>query len=166
MTFIMLAMPVIVVAIIIVAMVLINNLIIKKRSSKKVKDIFQIIIAVIISILCGGVGFFLSFLIGEGLMEVLSDEISMLLTFIGVSIYNFIVCLFIGRFYPKSIWFTGFLINIIVWYVLIANLRGPGGFVEWWYGWTALVIFAFAGSYVGSILLRKKPKQLDTAQKE
>lgn len=164
----MLTIPVIlvVVIIVVVAMVLINNLIIKKRSSKKVKDIFRLIIAVLISILCGGVGFFLAFLIGEGLMEVLSEKIAMLVTFGGVSIYNFIVCLFIGRFYPKSIWFAGLLINILVWVVLITNLRGPGGFVVWWYGWTALVIFAFAGSFVGSILLRKKPKQLDTVQKE
>jgi len=151
------------VVVIIVAMVLINNLIIKKSSSKKVKAIFPIIIAVLISILAGGVGFFLSFLIGEGLMEVLSEKIAILLMFGGVSIYNFIVCLFIGRFCPKSIWFAGFLINILVWVVLITNLRESGGFVDLWYGWTALVIFAFAGSLVGSILLRKKPKQLATA---
>ena len=150
------------VVVIIVAMVLINNLIIKKSSSKKVKDIFPIVVAVLISILAGGVGFFLSFLIGEGLMEVLSEKIAILLMFGGVSIYNFIVCLFIGRFCPKSIWFAGFLINILVWVVLITNLRESGGFVDLWYGWTALVIFAFAGSFVGSILLRKKPKQLDT----
>jgi len=151
------------VVVIIVVMVLINNLIIKKSSSKKVKAIFPIIIAVLISILAGGVGFFLSFLIGEGLMEVLSEKIAILLMFGGVSIYNFIVCLFIGRFCPKSIWFAGFLINILVWVVLITNLRESGGFVDLWYGWTALVIFAFAGSLVGSILLRKKPKQLATA---
>ena len=157
---------VILVVVIIVAMVLINNLIIKKSSSKKVKDIFRLIIAVLISITCGGVGFFLAFLIGEGLMGVLSEGIGNLVTFGSVSIYNFIVCLFIGRFYTKSIWFAGLLINIIVWSVLIGNLRGPGGFVDLWYGWTALVIFALAGSFVGSILLRKKSKQLDTAQKE
>jgi len=151
------------VVVIIVAMVLINNLIIKKSSSKKVKAIFPIIIAVLISILAGGVGFFLSFLIGEGLMEVLSEKIAILLMFGGVSIYNFIVCLFIGRFCPKSIWFAGLLVNILVWVVLITNLRESGGFVDLWYGWTALVIFAFAGSLVGSILLRKKPKQLATA---
>ena len=157
---------VILIVVIIIAMILIKNLIIKKRPSKKAKDIFSIITAVLISILAGGVGFFLTFLIGEGLMEVLSEKITMLLTFGGVSIYNFIVCLFIGKFYPKSIWFTGFIINILAWSVLIMNLRGPGGFVDWWYGWTALIVFAFAGSFVGSILLRKKPKQLDTAQKE
>jgi hypothetical protein len=157
---------VILIVVIIIAMILINNLIIKKRPSKKVKDIFSIITAVLISILAGGVGFFLTFLIGEGLMEVLSEKITMLLTFGGVSIYNFIVCLFIGKFYPKSIWFAGLLINIIVWSVLIGNLRGPGGFIDWWYGWAALAVFAFAGSFVGSILLRKKPKQLDTTQKE
>ena len=125
----------------------------------KVKDNFRLIIAILISILCGVVGFFLSFLIGEGLMEVLSDELAMLLMFVGVSIYNFIICLFIGRFYPKSIWFAGFLINIIVWIALIGNPRGPGGFVDLWYGWTALVILAFVGSFVGSILLSKKPKK-------
>ena len=128
----MLAIPVIlvVVIIVIVAMVLINNLIIQKRSSKKLKDIFPIIIAVLISILAVGAGFFLTFLVGEGLMEVLSNKIVMLLTFGGVSIYNFIVCLFIVRFCPKSIWFAGFLINILVWGVLITNLRG---FVDEWY---------------------------------
>lgn len=151
---------VILVVVIIVAMVLINNLIIKKSSSKKVKDIFRLIIAVLISITCGGVGFFLAFLIGEGLMGVLSEGIGNLVTFGSVSIYNFIVCLFIGKFYPKSIWFAGLLINIIVWSVLIGNLRGPGGFVDLWYGWTTLIILAFVGSFVGSILLSKKPKKL------
>jgi uncharacterized membrane protein len=152
--------------VIVVAMVLVYNLIIKKRSSKKAKDIFQIITAVLISIVGGGVGFFLAFLVGEGLMEGFSIEIANIVGFGVVSIYNFIVCLFIGRFCPKSIWFAGFLINILVWYVLISNLIGPGGYVEWWYMYAAMVIFAFAGSFVGSILLRKKPKQLDTAQKE
>ena len=150
----------------IVSMILIYNLIIKKRSSDKTKSIFRLIIAIIISLVAGGVGFFLSFALGEGLMEVLSEKITMLITFTGVSIYNFIVCLFIGRFYTKSIWFTWFLTNIIVWVVLITNLRESGGFVDLWWGWTAMVIFAFVGSVVGSILLRKKPKQLDTTQKK
>ena len=153
----------IVVIVIIIAAVLINNLIIKKRQTDKTKGIFRLIIAIIISIVAGGVGFFLSFAIGEGLMEVFSEKIAMLITFAGVSIYNFIVCLFIGRFYPKSIWFAWFLVNIIVWVVLITNPRESGGFVDLWWGWTALVVFAFIGSVVGSILLRKKPKQLDTA---
>ena len=153
---------VVVIVVIIVVMILINNLVIKKISSNKAKDIFRLIIAIIISILSGGVGFFLTFALGEGLSEGLglSDKIVMLLTFGGVSIYNFIVCLFIGRFYSKSIWFAGFLINIIVWFVIISNLRESGGFVDLWYGWTAMVVFAFAGSFVGSILLRKKPKTL------
>ncbi len=125
----------------------------------KRKDKSRLIIAVLISIVCGVLGFFLSFLIGEGLMEVLSDEIAMLLMFVCVSIYNFVICLFLGRFYPNSIWFAGFLINIIVWAALIGNLRGPGGFVDLWYGWTALIIFAFVGSFVGSVLLRKKSAQ-------
>ena len=156
----------IVVVLIIVAAVLINNLIIKKRQTDKTKGIFRLIIAIIISIVAGGVGFFLSFALGEGLMEVLSEKITMLITFAGISIFNFIVCLFIGRFYPKSIWFAWFLINIIVWVVIIMNPRESGGFVDLWWGWTALVVIAFAGSVVGSILLRKKQKQLDTAQKE
>ena len=153
----------IVVIVIIIAAVLINNLIIKKRQSDKTKGIFRLIIAIIISIVAGGIGFFLSFALGEGLMEVLSEKIAMLITFAGVSIYNFIVCLFIGRFYPKSIWFAWFLINIIVWSVLIMNPNESGGFVDLWWGWTALIVFAFVGSVVGSILLRKKQKQLDTA---
>lgn len=153
----------VIVVVIIIALVLINNLIIKKSSSDKSKGIFRLILAIIISIVAGGVGFFLTFALGEGLMEVLSEKITMLITFGGVSIFNFIVCLFIGRFYPKSIWFAWFLINIIVWVVLISNPRGSGGFVDLWWGWTALVVFAFVGSVVGSILLRKKQKQLDTA---
>jgi hypothetical protein len=156
----------IVVVPIIVALVLINNLIIKKRQTDKTKGIFRLIIAIIVSIIAGGIGFFLSFALGEGLMEVLSEKITMLITFASVSIFNFIVCLFIGRFYPKSIWFAWFLVNIIVWSVLIMNPNESGGFVDLWWGWTALVIFAFIGSVVGSIFLRKKPKQLDTAQKE
>ena len=100
-------------------------------------------------------GIFLSFLIGEGLKEVVSDTIAILLMFVCVSIYNFIICLFLGRFSPNSIWSAGFLINIIIWVVLIGNLRESGGFVDLWYWWTALIIFAFIGSFIGSILLRK-----------
>ena len=152
----------VVVVLIIIAAVLINNLIIKKRPSDKTKGIFRLIIAIIISIVAGGIGFFLSFALGEGLMEVLIEKIAMLITFAGVSIFNFIVCLFIGWFYPKSIWFSWFLVNIIVWSVIIMNPTESGGFVDLWWGWTAMIVFAFAGSVVGSILLRKKPKQLDT----
>lgn len=92
-------------------------------------------------------------------MEVLSDKMAMLLMFVGISIYNFIVCLFLGIFYSKSIWFSSLFINIIVWAALIGNLRGPGGFVDLWYGWAALIIFAFAGSYTGFMLSRKKSIQ-------
>jgi len=127
-----------------------------KGGKMKVRDNKRLIIAISTSIVCGIAGFFLSFLIGEGLMEVLSDEIAMLLMFVGVAIYNFVICLFIGRFYSKSIWFAGFSINIIVWAALIGNLSGPGGFVDLWYGWIALIIFAFAGSYIGSMLLKKR----------
>jgi hypothetical protein len=88
-------------------------------------------------------------------MEVIGNIMAMLLMFLCVSIYNFIICLFLGRLSPNSIWFAGFLINVIVWVVLIGNLRGPGGFVDLWYGWTALILFAFIGSFIGSILLRK-----------
>jgi len=123
----------------------------------KRKDKSRLVMAVFISIVCGVLGFFLSFLIGEGLMEILSDKIAVLLMFVGISIYNFIICLFLERFSPNSIWFAGFLINIIVWAALIGNLRGPGGFVDLWYGWVALIIFAFVGSFIG-LLLRKKSK--------
>jgi hypothetical protein len=148
---------------IIVSMILIYNLIIKRSSSDKTKGIFRLIMAIILSIVAGGVGFFLSFAIGEGLMEGLSEKIAMLITFGTVSIYNFIVCLFIGKFYPKSIWFAWFLVNIIVWTVIITNPRESGGFIDLWWGWTALVVFAFVGSVVSLIFSRKKPKQLDTA---
>lgn len=124
----------------------------------KRRDKYRLAAVVLICIICGILGFFLSFLIGEGLMEVFSDKITMLLMFICVSIYNFAICLFLGRFSPNSIWFAGFLINTIVWVSLIGNLRGPGGFVDLWYGWTALIIFAYVGSFIGSILLRKKMK--------
>ncbi len=130
-----------------------------KGGTMKLKNNSRLIIAILISILSGVVGFFLSFLIGEGLMEVLSDEMAMLLMFVGISIYNFAICLFLGIFYPKSIWFCSFLINIIVWAALIGNLKGPGEFVDLWYGWTALIIFAFAGSYTGLMLSRKKSIQ-------
>jgi hypothetical protein len=150
----------------IAAMILIYNLIIKKSSSDRTKGIFRLIMAIILSIAAGGVGFFLSFAIGEGLMEGLNEKIAILMTFAGVSIYNFVVCLFIGRFYPKSIWFAWFITNIIVWVVIITSPREPGGFVDLWWGWTALVIFAFIGSVVGLLLSRKEPKQLDTAKKE
>ena len=122
----------------------------------KRKDKSRLIIAILISIVSGILGIFLSFLIGEGLMEVLSDEIAIFLMFVCVSIYNFIICLFLGRFSPNSIWFAGFLINIIVWVAIIGNLRGPGGFVDLWYGWVTLIILAFVGSFIGSILLEKK----------
>jgi hypothetical protein len=98
-------------------------------------------------------------------MEVLNEKITMLITFGAVSVYNFIVCLFIGKFYPKSIWFSWFLINIIVWSVIIMNPRESGGFVDLWWGWTALLVFAFVGSVVGLLLSRKKRNQLDTIQK-
>jgi len=147
----------------IVAMILIYNLIIKKSSSDKTKDIFRLIIAIVSSIITGGVGFFLTFVIGEGLMEALSEKITMFITFGVISIFNFIVCLFIGRFYPKSIWFAWFLVDIIVWVVIITNLRESGGFVDLLWGWTALVVFAFVGSVVGLLLSRKKRNQLDTA---
>jgi hypothetical protein len=144
----------------IVAMILIYNLIIKKSSSDRTKGIFRLIMAIILSIVAGGVGFFLSFAIGEGLKEGVSEKIAMLITFATVSFYNFIVCLFIGRFYPKSIWFAWFLTNIIVWTVIITNPRESGGFVDLWWGWTALVVLAFVGSVVGLLLLRKKLKTI------
>ena len=149
----------------IVALIFIYNLMIKKSPSDKAKDIFRLIMAIILLIVAGGVGFFLTFAIGEGLMEVINEKITMLITFGAVSIYNFIVCLFIGRFYPKSIWFAWVLTNIIVWTVLITNPRESGGFIDLWWGWTALVVFAFAGSIVGLLISRKKLNQLDTIQK-
>jgi hypothetical protein len=154
-----------IVIVLIVALLLINNLIIKKSPSDKAKGIFRLIMAIILSIVAGGVGFFLTFAVGEGLMEVLNEKITMLITFGAVSVYNFIVCLFIGKFYPKSIWFSWFLINIIVWSVIIMNPRESGGFVDLWWGWTALLVFAFVGSVVGLLLSRKKRNQLDTIQK-
>jgi hypothetical protein len=144
----------------ILSMILIYNLIIKKSSSDKTKGIFRLIMAIILSIVAGGVGFFLSFAIGEGLMEGPSEKASMLTTFAGISIYNFIACLFIGRFYPKSVWFTWFLTNIIVWTVIITNPRESGGFVDLWWGWTALLVFAFIGSVVGLLFSRKKTKTI------
>jgi len=137
-----------------------------KGGSMQLKDKKRLVISILISIVCGIAGFFLSFLIGEGLMEVLSDEISMLLMFTGIAIYNFLICLAIGRFYSKSIWFAGFLINIIVWAALIGNPKGQGGFFDLWYGWLTLIIFAFAGSFIGSMILRKKQKQSFAVQKE
>ena len=122
----------------------------------RVKDKKRLIIAISISFFCGIIGFCLAFYIGNWLMPVLGDEMAMLLMFVCVSIYNFIICLAIGRFYSKSVWFTGFLINIIVWAALFGNLKGSGGFVDLWYGWLALIVIAFTGSFIGSIILRNK----------
>ena len=69
------------------------------------------------------------------------------------------------QFYPKSIWFAWFLTNIIVWTVIITNPRESGGFIDLWWGWTALVVFAFVGSVVGLLLSKKRSKQLDTAKR-
>jgi hypothetical protein len=117
--------------------------------------------AVTISILFGVVGIILAFALDEGIF--VENELAL---FASLSFYNFIVCLFIGRYCPKSVWFGSLLINIIVWSVLIANLRGQGGFVDLWYGWTGMVIGAYAGSFVGLVLSRKKRKQIDTDRKE
>ena len=127
-----------------------------KGGNMQVKDKKRLIISIFISIACGIAGFFMSFLIGEGLMEVLNDEMAMILMFVGIAIYNFTICMFIGRFYSKSIWFAGFLINIIVWAALFGNLRGQGGFVDLWYGWITLIVFAFVGSYIGLMILKKR----------
>ena len=80
----------------------------------------------------------------------------MLITFGAVSIFNFVLCLLIGKFYSKSIWFAWFLINPIVWLVIIMNPREAGGLLDLWWGWTALIVFAFAGSVAGLLLSRKK----------
>jgi small basic protein len=114
--------------------------------------------AVVISILFGVVGIILAFTLDEGIFPE-----NKLAFFACLSISNFIVCLFITRAYPKSIWFAGFFINIIMWTALIFNIKE---FVREWYGWTAMVIFAYAGSFVGLVLSRKKRKQVDTDQKE
>ena len=126
--------------------------------TKRSKDIISIIKAAVISILFGIVGFFLAFFLGEGIFP--ENELALIAS---LSIYNFIVCLFIGRAYPKSIWFAGFLINILVWYVLVLNIEE---FVRGWYGWTALIVTAYAGSFVGAKFFRKKTKQVDTNPKE
>lgn len=126
--------------------------------TKRSKDIVSSIKAAAISILFGAVGFFLAFALGEGIFA--ENELAL---FASLSIYNFIICLFIGRAFPKSIWFAGLFINIIVWSVLFLNIEE---FVRVWYGWTALIVTAYAGSLVGLILYRKKTKQVDTNPKE
>lgn len=142
-----------IIAVILIAiMILINSLIIRKSPLDKVKNVFRLILSIILSLVAGGIGFFLTFALGEGLMGVLSEKITMLITFCGVSIFNFIVCLFIGRFYFKSIWFAWVFVNIIVWVVIIMN---PEEFIDSWWGWTALVIFAFIGSIAGLLISRK-----------
>jgi hypothetical protein len=55
-----------IVIVLIVALLLINNLIIKKSPSDKAKGIFRLIMAIILSIVAGGVGFFLTFAVGKG----------------------------------------------------------------------------------------------------
>jgi hypothetical protein len=131
---------------------------INPRTKRSKKDIVSSIKAAAISILFGIVGFFLAFALGEGIFA--ENELAL---FACLSIYNFIVCLFIGRAFPKSILFTGLIINIIVWSVLFLNIEE---FVRVWYGWTALIVTAYAGSLVGLMLYRKKTKQIDTNPKE
>jgi hypothetical protein len=145
----------------VIVLMLLYNLIIKKSSSDRTKGIFRLVTAIILSIIAGSIGFFLTFAMGEGLMEVLNEKTTMLITFGTVSIYNLIVCLFIGMFYPKSIWFSWFLTNSIVWSVIIMNPRESGGFVDLWWGWTALLVLAFIGSAVGLLLTRKKQKRIN-----
>jgi hypothetical protein len=149
-----------VVVIILMTFILIYNLSVKKKPQDKPKNIFRLLLAFIISLIAGGFGFFIIFALGEGLAEVLknkvSDAIQGLITFGGVSIYNFIVCLFIGKFYSRSIWFAWFLINPIVWLVLFTNFNHSGGFIDLWWAWTALLIFAFLGSCIGLILSKRK----------
>jgi hypothetical protein len=83
--------------------------------------------------------------------------------FASISIYNFIVCLFIARAYPRSICFAGFFINTLAWVVLVLD---AGMFVRLWHVLAAFIIFGYAGSLVGLVLPRKKRKQADTDQKE
>jgi len=132
--------------------------------TKRSKGIVSVIESAIIPILFGGGGFFLTLVLGE---EVFYEN-NMLALFACISIYNFIVCLFITRAYPKSIWFAGFSINIWMWFSIIvailarfANIEDPCEL----YVAAPLVIFAYAGSFVGLVLSRKKRKQVDTDQK-
>jgi len=141
------------------AIITINHLVIRK-SSARTKGIFRIIIAIAAALIAGGIGFFFTFALGEGLGQALDNKlpagILMLITFGAVSIFNFVLCLLIGKFYSKSIWFAWFLINPIVWLVIIMNPREAGGLLDLWWGWTALIVFAFAGSVAGLLLSRKK----------
>ena len=126
------------------------------RGVMKKKDKSRLIASGIISVASGVMGFFLSFLIGEGLMEVVSNEMAIFWMFICMSVFNFITCLLLARLSPNSIWFAALSINIIVWVVLVGNLRGAGGFVDLWYGWAALILFAFLGSFTGIMSLKRK----------
>jgi len=95
-------------------------------------------------------------LLGEGIF--VENELAL---FASLSFYNFIVCLLLGWYYPKSIWFAGLLANILVWSVLFTNMEE---FTRVWHGWTALIISAYAGSFIGSVFFRKK--QTSVNQKE
>lgn len=147
-----------VVALVIAAISLLNP------KTKRSKGIVSVIEPAVISILFGGGGFYLTFVLGEGVFPE-----NMLALFACISIYNFIVCLFITRAYPKSIWFAGFFINIWVWFSIIvailarfANVEDPREL----YAAAPLVIFAYAGSFVGLVLSRKKRKQVDTTDQK
>jgi hypothetical protein len=135
-----------------------------KRSKDTAKDIVSNEKATRISILFGVVGLFLSFfLFGLGISDTSPFPITQFELFASISIYNFIACLFITRAYPASIRFAGFFINILAWGVFVLNV---GMFTRIWYVFAAFVIFAYAGSFVGLVLSRKKRKQVDTDQKE
>jgi hypothetical protein len=147
-----------------VGVIIIGVIALVNPKTKRSKDIVSDKRATEISILFGVVGFLLSSLLfGLAISDTSPFPITELELFASISIYNFIVCLFIARAYPKSIWFAGSFINILAWVVLVLDV---GMFIRIWHVLAAFVIFAYAGSFVGLVLSRKKRKQAETDQKE
>jgi hypothetical protein len=132
--------------------------------TKKPEDIVSDRKAIRISMLFGLAGLVLSSLLfGLGIADTSPFPVTQLELFAVISAYDFLVCLFIARAYPRSIWFAGFFVNTLAWVILVLD---AGMFVRLWYVLAAFVIFGYAGSLVGLLLPAKKRKQTDTDQEE
>jgi hypothetical protein len=150
------------------AVMIIGAVALTNRRSKGSQDVPEDIVsnkkAAKVSIEFGLAGLLLSgFLFGLGISDTSPFPITQFELFASISIYDFIVCLFITRAYPGSIGFAGFFINILTWLILVLDVRM---FIAIWYVFAAFVIFAYAGSFVGLVLSRKKGRQVDTDQEE
>ncbi|MHB8106194.1 MAG: hypothetical protein ACYDH4_02000 [Candidatus Cryosericum sp.] len=132
--------------------------------TEKREDVVSDRKAIRISMLFGLAGLVLSSLLfGLGIADTSPFPLTQLELFAVISAYNFLVCLFIARAYPRSIWFAGFFVNMLAWVVFVLD---AGMFVRLWHVLAAFVIFGYGGSLVGLLVPGKKRKQADTDQEE